>query len=262
MRTKGFVLLAFLFGLFLNIQAADNVNGNGKLSTKSMKIDDFNEVQIDGIMDFNYTQSDGPSSLEITLDENLHQYLNIEIHDRVLTLKFNKKVKVNKVTKYIVKTSSKWLKKAEIKGNANFMVNNKLKSDEMEIKAKNNCLVQLKQPVEIGVLTLTVDNSANMVVENLKADKLECNMDGSGSMRLKAGTANQGKFTVLSSGDIHAYGVTIPDVNCKMAGSGLAEIHPTGNLKASLVGKGTIRYKGNPTVDQRSIGKGVIEQIK
>ena len=42
MKTKGFLLLAFLFGLFLNAKAADNVNGNGTLSTKTIKIDDFN----------------------------------------------------------------------------------------------------------------------------------------------------------------------------------------------------------------------------
>ena len=83
MKTKGFLLLAFLFGLFLNAKAADNVNGNGTLSTKTIKIDDFNEVRIDGIMDFSYVQSDDPGSLEVTLDENLHQYLNVDIHDRI-----------------------------------------------------------------------------------------------------------------------------------------------------------------------------------
>ena len=101
-----------------------------------------------------------------------------------------------------------------------------------------------------------------MVVENMKVDKLNCNMGGSGSIRLKAGSANQGNYTVLSSGDIHAYGVAIPDVKCKMAGSGLAEIHPTGNLNATLVGKGNIRYKGPTAVQQRVIGKGTIEEVK
>ena len=43
---------------------------------------------------FSYVQSDDPGSLEVTLDENLHQYLNVDIHDRILTLSFDKKVKV------------------------------------------------------------------------------------------------------------------------------------------------------------------------
>ena len=49
---------------------------------------------------------------------------------------------------------------------------------------------------------------------------------------------------------------------CKMVGNGLTEVHPTDHLDASLVGKGTIRYKGPATVEQRSIGKGSIEEIK
>ena len=47
-----------------------------------------------------------------------------------------------------------------------------------------------------------------------------------------------------------------------MVGNGLTEVHPTDHLDASLVGKGTIRYKGPATVEQRSIGKGSIEEIK
>ena len=132
MKTKGLFLFALLFGLLLNVHAADNVSGNGKLTTKSITIDDFNEVRIDGLMDFNYQQSDDANNLEITLDENLHQYIKIDINNRVLVVGFDKKVKVNKLTKFIVKSNSKWLKKVRVSGNANFMVNTKLEGDELE----------------------------------------------------------------------------------------------------------------------------------
>ena len=38
MKTKGFLLLAFLFGLFLNAKAADNVNGNGWRKNENKRI--------------------------------------------------------------------------------------------------------------------------------------------------------------------------------------------------------------------------------
>ena len=265
MKTKSVWLWAFLFSFVLSIQAADNVNGNGKLTTKSIKVDDFNEIRIDGIMDFNYAQSEADANdLAITVDENLHQYIKIDIHDRVLTVGFDKKVNVVKLTKFIVKTNSKWLKKVRVAGNANFMVQTPLSGDELEVKANENCLVQFLKPVEVGVLKLDVAGSANMVVETMKVDKLDCNMNGSGSIRLKAGSANQGDYTTNGSGDIHAFGVAIPDVKCKMAGSGLSEVQSTGNLNASLVGKGTIRYKAHEgiNVQQRILGKGTIEEVK
>ena len=131
-----------------------------------------------------------------------------------------------------------------------------------EVKANDNSLVQFKKPIQVSALKLEVAGSANMVAEELAVEKLNCVMNGSGSIRLKAGKANQGDFTTASSGDIHALGVAIPDIKCKMVGNGLTEVHPTDHLDASLVGKGTIRYKGPATVEQRSIGKGSIEEIK
>lgn len=262
MKAKGLLLIVFLLGLFLNTQAAVYVSGNGKLTTKSIVIEDFNEIRIDGLMDFNYEQSEGANQLEITLDENLHQYIDIDVHNRVLTLGFAKKVNVEKVTKFVVKTNSKWLKKVRVSGNANFVMNDPLEGDELEIKANDNSLVQFLQPIHVGALKLEVDGSANMVVDELSVDKLTCVMNGSGSIRLKSGKANEGNFSTASSGDIHALGVAISEVKCKMVGSGMSEVHPTNNLDATLVGKGTIRYKGPTAVQQRILGKGNIEEIK
>ncbi|MDY3068337.1 MAG: head GIN domain-containing protein [Parabacteroides sp.] len=262
MKAKGLLLIAFLFGLLNAGQAADYVKGNGKPTTVTLNIDDFNKVNIDGVMDFSYVQSEESAKLEITLDDNLHQYLDVETTDRELKIRFNKKVKVNQLTKFVVKANSKWLKEVKAAGNANFMTKSNITGDELKVKGADNSLIQFMKPVEVGVFDLNVANSANIVVEDMKVDRLDCDMDGSGSMRLKNGTANKGEFTVLSSGDIHAFGVAIKTIDCKVAGSGTVEINPKEMLKANLVGKGNIRYKGPVTVEQRIIGKGTIQEVK
>ena len=228
-------MIAFLMGMFFSTQAADHVKGNGKLSTKKITIDDFNAIKFDGVIDFNYEQSESTPHIEITVDENLHPYVNIDIQDRVLTVGF-KGAKVDHFTKFIVKTNSKWLKEVKASGNANFIANSPLKGDELKINANSNCLVQLKQKVEVGKLDLNVSGSANMVVNELKTDKLD--------------------------GEIMAFGVAVPEVNCKITGKGSAQIHPTDNLKATIVGKGNIRYKGPTAVQQKVIGKGTVEEVK
>ena len=81
-------MIAFLMGMFFSTQAADHVKGNGKLSTKKITIDDFNAIKFDGVIDFNYEQSESTPHIEITVDENLHPYVNIDIQDRVLTVGF------------------------------------------------------------------------------------------------------------------------------------------------------------------------------
>ncbi len=263
MKVKGLLLMAFLLGCLGIGKAADDVKGNGNPSTVTMSVDAFNSIEIDGIMDFNYVQSNSDESkIEVTLDDNLHQYLEVKTDNRKLTIRFSKKVKVAQLTKFIVKANSKWLKSVRVEGNANFMVQSALKGDELEVKGLDNSLIQFLKPIETGVLTLNVGNSANIVAEEIKIEQLECNMEGSGSIRLKTGTANQGKFNIVSSGDIHAFGVDVKTANCKVAGSGTLEVHPLDFMKARVVGKGSILYKGPVTVEQRIIGKGKIEEVK
>lgn len=261
MKIKGFLCIALLLGCFFDGWAADHVKGNGKLTSKKITVTDYNEIKIDGVIDFTYEQSDEAPSVEVTIDENLHPYVQVEVKDRVLSIAF-KGAKVDHYTKFIVKSHSKWLKDAKIAGNANLMVISPLTGDETRIKANANSLVQFKQPVKVGKFDLNVSGSANMVIESLEADKIECDIDGSGSVTIKSGKAQEGDFSILSSGDIHAFGLEVPELNCKVTGNGSAEVHPTDNLKASVIGKGSIRYKGPTAVQQRIIGKGTIEEVK
>ena len=197
MKTKAILLMVFFLGWVTTGWAADHVKGDGKLTSKKISVSDYNEIKVDGVIDFNYEQSDDPSTVEVTVDQNLHPYVNIEVKDRVLTIAF-KGAKVDHFTKFIVKTNSKWLAAAKVSGNANFMVNSPLTGDE----------------------------------------------------------------TVISSGDIHAFGLAVPQLSCKVTGNGLAEVHATDNLKANVIGKGNIRYKGPTAVQQRIIGKGTVEEVK
>ncbi len=261
MKFKILLILLMISGITSLIQASDRVKGSGMLTTKEREITDYNSIRIDGVYDIHYEQSENEPYLEITVDDNLQQYVNIEIKDRVLMVGF-KGIKVDHFTKFIIKTNSKWLKEARIAGNANFMVNSPLNGDETIIKGKDNSLIQLKETVKLGKLDLDISGSANIVADDLQVDKLECTINGSGSITLKKGNAKEGSYSITSSGDIHAFGVAVPDLKCNVTGSGTAEVHATDNLKASLVGKGNIRYKGPTAVQQKKIGKGTIEEVK
>ena len=72
----------------------------------------------------------------------------------------------------------------------------------------------------------------------------------------------EGEYSITSSGEIMAFGVDVPELSCKMTGNGTMEVHPTNNLKANVVGKGKIRYKGPTAVQQKIIGKGSVEEVK
>lgn len=78
-------MIAFLMGMFF-YPGSRSCERKRKLSTKKITIDDFNAIKFDGVIDFNYEQSESTPHIEITVDENLHPYVNIDIQDRVLTV--------------------------------------------------------------------------------------------------------------------------------------------------------------------------------
>lgn len=261
MRTKGLLTIVLLLGFLFSVQAADHVKGNGKLSTKKIAIEDYNAIKIDGVIDFNYVQSNEAPFIEVTVDENLHNYVNIDIKNRELTVNF-KGAKIDHFTKFIVSTNSKWLKEVKVAGNANFMINSRLSGDELKINANSNCLVQLKKRMEVSKLDLNISGSANMVINELKTDVLGCSINGAGTINLKSGKATQADYSITTDGEIMAYGFTVQNVNCRIAGKGSAQVHATNELKANIVGKGKIQYKGSPTLQQKILGKGSIEKVK
>ena len=68
-----------------------------------------------------------------------------------------------------------------------------------------------------------MSGSANMVVNELKTDKLECSINGSGTINLKAGNAEEADYNITTDGEIMAFGIAVPEVNCKITGKGSAD---------------------------------------
>lgn len=239
------------------LKAADPMKGNGTILTKQLTPGDFNEIRIKGEMTFHYEQSDDTPRLEVSIDENLYPHLHIEVKDRVLTIEF-KKVKVESLTEFRVKGNSPWLKASRVADNAGLILMTPLTGDELEIRGNANSLIHFMEPVRVGKLDLIVKQSANIVAEKIETEQLKCDMDGSGSITLRSGDATKASYLITGSSDLHAYGLEVPDVICKITGSGKAEIYAAENLKANVIGSGTILYKGSPSVKNTIIGKGSI----
>jgi len=257
MRTKG-ILLIFCWLTIIAAQAADPIRGNGTLTTEKVALQDFNEIRINGPMAFHYEQTEAISpSAEITIDENLYPHLSVEVKNRVLTIEF-KKVKVEEITQFTVKSNSPWLKEARLSGNASLNIEHPLAGDEIVLRGTANCLIYCTGILKTGKLELITRQSANILINEIETEELKCDMDGSGSITLKSGKASTGKYSLTGSNDLHTYGMEVDDLTCKITGGSMAEIHAREKLKANIVGNGTIKYKGSPTVTNTILGKGSI----
>ncbi|MCC8155638.1 MAG: DUF2807 domain-containing protein [Tannerellaceae bacterium] len=261
MKTKGFFLLVCI--LITNMVSAQvKVTGNGEIITREFDIIEYNKLSVNGFFDVIYEQVDGEPYLEVTLDENLMPFVDVQIKDRQMTIRF-KGIKVEKITTGIIKTNSKWLREAKIAGNAGFKLMTPMKGDELVIKGHDNSLIELKNPLELGKLDLNISGSANIIVEELITENLDCNISGSGSMKLVKGQTKHAIYNIKNSGLIQAYGVEATEAIAKVMAGGTMEINVTDALNVQMLGNGIIRYKGSPhTIQQKKLGKGSIDKVE
>ncbi|MCD7933050.1 MAG: DUF2807 domain-containing protein [Tannerellaceae bacterium] len=261
MKAKTLLLLVCLW--IGNIAGAQvKVTGNGDITTREFDIIDYNRIHVNGFFDVIYEQVDADPYLEITLDDNLMPFVDVEIKDRQLNIKF-KGIKVEKLTTGIIKTNSKWLREIRMSGNGGFKLQSPVKGDELVIKGQDNSLIELKQPLELGKLDLNSSGSANIIVESLVVDNLNCNISGSGSLKLVSGEAKHAIYNIKNNGLIQAYGVEADEVIAKVTAGGTMEIFAKEKLSTNTVGNAIIRYKGNPhTLQNKKIGKGTVDRIE
>ncbi len=261
MNTKSFLLCACLLMTSMT-WAKVKVTGNGQITTREFEIIDYNRLSINGFFDVIYEQSDSDPYLEITLDDNLMPFVDVQIKDRLLTIRF-KGVTVEKVTTGVIKTNSKWLREAKIAGNAGFSIATPMKGDELIIKGHDNSLIQLKESLELGKLDLNISGSANIIAENLEVENLACNIAGSGTMKLNKGHAKYAIYNIRNNGLIQAYGVEADEVIGKVTAGGTMEIFAKEKLSTNTVGNAIIRYKGNPhTLQNKKVGKGTVDHVE
>jgi len=215
------------------------VEGNKKVITKSFPISDYDKIEIEGSMEFDYTQSNTTPKLEITLDENLFDYLDIYVKERTLVIKKKKDFRnINvKPTSYKVVTNSFSLRELTKAGSGTFNFVNKLNTTVLAINFAGSGKIVCKDGISVS---------------NLNVDAV-----GSGSIVLK-GEINQAIINLSGSGDIGTYGCSISSLDCNIAGSGNIKATVHNYLSCNIVGGGNLMYKGNPQLEQNIIGSGKI----
>ena len=173
MKTKGLWLMVFLLGVVFSAQATDHVKGDGKLMTKKIVIDDYNSIKIEDAVELIYEQSDSTPYLDVTVDDNLHQYVNVDINNRELTVGF-KGASVDHFTKFIVKTNSKWLKKVNASDVASVTISGGIKGDELLLIASSGGTVQANGAITVSTLSLKSSSKGKIILNDVQVGKLSC----------------------------------------------------------------------------------------
>ncbi|MDH6535418.1 DUF2807 domain-containing protein [Parabacteroides sp. 52] len=252
---KEIVLFICLFVFQVtHLFAAEKVEGNGHTITKKIDVEEFDQLFLgsgiessgSGIrflkkstkkeLSFEYTQRNGSATLVITMDENLFDYLSVEQKGGSLRIQAKENYQILP-TLLSIKGGSSALKKVDITGCLNFIVEGALQADELK---------------------LGVSGVGNITLSDLSCQVLNGSVSGVGNLSLK-GKVDKAKYDLSGVGKIFAYDCVVKELACHVSGVGNMEVRASEKLSAKASGVGSISYKGEATVNANASGVGRIK---
>ncbi|MDH6357909.1 head GIN domain-containing protein [Parabacteroides sp. PF5-9] len=233
--------------------AKNKVKGNGTAETRVISVNAYNDLRLGQNIEpnnvsflginkkknfaFNYEQTTGAYTLEITLDENLFPYLEIDQTGQTLFIRGKDDTKINP-TIFVVNGQSQELNNVSISGCVDFIA-------ERALTTHN--------------ISFHVSGVGDIRIAQLVSENIDCEVSGVGSVYLTGQAAN-GSFEVSGVGKIYAYDCFVKNLNCEVSGVGSIQANATDKLTAYASGVGNIYYRGNATVDTHTSGIGKIRK--
>jgi hypothetical protein len=237
-------ILCFITFPFLHSCIVNNwkeVKGNYQIVTKNLAVSDYDEIQLNLPATVIYKQiSQEKPFLQVTVDENIFPSLKIAVQGGKLVIAQTDDSNL-KPSRFIVYTNSKNLRKVNVLGSGD---------------------VLLEKAVNAGDMEISITGSGDVKTDSLYCETIKVRITGSGDVTLK-GAANRADFKVTGSGDIHAFDYLVQELDGSVAGSGDIRAYVYKKINASVSGSGDIQYKGNPeSVNTQVSGSGDITKVK
>jgi putative autotransporter adhesin-like protein len=210
---KNIFAICFLFAL----AGCDigGIRGNGHLVTEQRNVDPFVNVETDGAFRVEW-HSGGPSA-SITVDENLMQYVEMEVRDRVLHVRTTRSVRPTHSIRLALTSNA-------LEG-ASFSGASRLNAHQLS-----------------GTKFYLETTGASNVVLDGAVDELVANLTGASDLRAESLQTKTAELSVTGAGDAR---VAVSDT-LKVSITGAGKVEYIGNpahIEREITGAGSIRKR-------------------
>ena len=184
--------------LFLNGCHWVGVRGNGHVTTESRPVQNFTKVEADGAFTINWTP--GPTSLKITTDSNLFEYIRTDLSDDRLRLEWVKPLKGTKGIK--VEITSPSLARVTLNGAVRLTATN-LSGPEFYLDANGATKAVLTG--NVNAMSGELNGASKLEAESLVTRAMELSISGAGKAEvnatevLKVSISGAGKVTYVGN---------------------------------------------------------------
>ena len=198
------------------------VVGNGNVTTKTVNTRNYDAIKVVGSMDV-HLEKGTEGSITVRTDDNLHEYIVVEVKDNTLVIKTKKHTYLKTRKGVHITVPFEDISEVSLVGSGDIDTKNTIKTDVFEVRVTGS-----------GDIELAVE--ANMV---------DASVTGSGDLVL-SGTTNSLDVSVTGSGDFQGFNLESQNTEARVSGSGDLEVVAKRSLKARVNGSGDITYSGNP----------------
>lgn len=237
------------------------IKGDGNIVTCDFDVSAFDELSVALPAMVNFTVGDD-YTCTVRVDENIMEYLNVEVEDDALLLKRKDEHKIVtlRATEFVIDVTAPRLEDINLMGSGTINVLSPLEGEEIDVNLAGSGDVVFKEAVTVQKIDLNVAGSGDLVCTQLVADKLDATVAGSGDLKVSGGTVRKADADVAGSGDIVLL-CDIEELDADVAGSGDIKARVSVRLEYSIFGSGDIGYYGNPAVEGDKVGSGGVTRL-
>jgi len=212
------------------------VKGEGPVQSETRSTEPFHAVLLQVAGDVEITRGE-TSEVVVEAHGNLLPLLKTDVENGILKIHFSENVSYSKDLKIRVTTPS---------------------LDDVDLSSSGT--IKLVSPWEGDKLSLGISGSGDIEAMQLNGGSLECNIGGSGSIKL-AGNIQNLKADISGSGDLFAGDLVTQNATLKVSGSGGMRVHAEQTLDANISGSGEIEYSGDARASSKVSGSGEVKQV-
>ncbi len=209
------ILLIPLIVLVLGGCDITGLRGSGKIVSEQRQVAPFVNIETGGA--FRMEWNSGPPSAEVTVDDNLQQYVEVKVSENVLHLRTTRELRPSHSLKVTLTSPS--LEAADLNG-ASHLIVHRLTSSKFYLESS-------------GATRVTIDGSVEDMIANM-----------TGASRLDAAGLQTKRAEVSVTGAGKA-GVTVSDqLKVSITGAGKVEYggHPA-KIEREITGAGSIKQR-------------------
>jgi hypothetical protein len=220
---------------------SERITGNKEVVKQTRSVGNYDRISVTGMMEVQLVAGK-EGRIDIEAESNLMEYIETEVSGDHLKISVKKGVNLQPSRNYPIKlvVHFETLEALALTGSGHIRNTDVIKSRDFKVN---------------------VTGSGNMNL-NLVTENLSGSLTGSGDVKL-SGTTREFKCSVTGSGDFLAYDLRADKVDANVTGSGDIQITAVNEFNARVSGSGDITYKGNPEKQNfRTTGSGKFLKIR